>query len=46
MMSLTLQDQVFPVALFSMWMKFLLCSMQTILYPGLHFKSLLPGCLF
>ena len=21
-------------------------SMQTILYPGLHFKSHLPGCLF
>ena len=46
-MSLTLQDHIFPVAWFSMWMKcpcHALC--QTILYPGLHFKSHLPGCLF
>ena len=45
-MSLTLQDHIFPVAWFSMWMKCPLCSMQTILYPGLHFKSHLLGCLF
>ena len=41
-MSLMLQDHIFPVAWFSMWMKCPLHSMQTILYPGLHFKSHLP----
>ena len=46
MMSLMLQDHIFPVAWFSMWMKCLSHLMQTILYPGLHFKSHLPGCLF
>ena len=46
MMSLILQDHIFPVACFSLWMKCPSCSMQTILYPGLHFKSHLPGCLF
>ena len=45
MMSLMLQDHIFPVAWFSMWMK-CPCSMWTILYQGLHFKSHLPGCLF
>ena len=45
-MSLMLQDHIFPVACFSMWMKCLLHSMQTILYPDLHFKSHFPGCLF
>ena len=45
-MSVTLQDQIFPVAWFSICMKCPSCSMQTILYLGLHFKSHLPGCLF
>ena len=45
-MSLMLKDHIFPVAWFSMWMKCLLGSMQTILYPGLHFKSYFPGVLF
>ena len=45
-MSVTLQDHIFPVAWISICMKCLSCSMQTILYPGLHFKSYLPGCLF
>ena len=45
-MSLTLQDHIFPVAWFSMWMKCPSHSMGTILYPDLHFKSHLPGCLF
>ena len=43
-MSLMLQDHIFPVAWFSMWMKCPLCSIWTILYPGLHFKSHFPGC--
>ena len=41
-----LQDCVFPVAWFSMWMKCPLCSIRKIQYPGLHFKSHFPGCLF
>ena len=45
-MSVTLQDHIFPVAWFSICMKCPLHSMWTILYPGLHFKSHLPGCLF
>ena len=45
-MSFTLQDQTFPVAWFSICRKCLLCSIQTILYPGLHWRSHLPGCLF
>ena len=45
-MSVTLQDHVFPVAWFLICMKCLSYSMQTILYPGLHFKCHLPGCLF
>ena len=46
MISVTLQDHIFLVAWFLICMKCLLCSMQTILYLGLHFKSHLPGCLF
>ena len=46
MMSFTLQDHTFPVAWFSICKKCLSCSMQTILYPGLHFRSHLLGCLF
>ena len=45
-MSVTLHDCVFPVAWFSICMKCPSCSMQTILFLGLHFKSHLPGCLF
>ena len=45
-MSITLEDHVFPVAWLSKCLKCPSCSMQTILYPGLHFKSHLPGCLF
>ena len=45
-MSFTLQDHTFPVAWFSMCRKCLLHSIQTILYPGLHLRSHLPGCLF
>ena len=45
-MSFTLQDDTFPVAWFSMCRKCPLCSIQTILYPGLHLRSHLPGCLF
>ena len=44
--SVMLQDCVFPVAWFSMWMKCPLHSIQTIWYLGLHFKSHFPGCLF
>ena len=44
--SITLQDCIFPVAWFSIYMKCPSCSMWTILYLGLHFKSHLPGCLF
>ena len=46
MISVTLQDHIFQVAWFSICMKCLSFSMQTILYLGLHFKSHLPGCLF
>ena len=42
MISVTLQDHIFPVAWFLICMKCPLCSMWTILYLGLH----LPGCLF
>ena len=42
----TLQDHIFPVDWFSMCKKCPLCSMQTIVYLGLPFKSHLPGCLF
>ena len=45
-MPLTLQDHIFSVAWFSMRMKCPLHSIQTILYPGPHFKSHFPGCLF
>ena len=45
-MSVTLQDCIFPVTWFLICMKCLSHSMQTILYPGLHFKSHLPGCFF
>ena len=45
-MSVTLQDCIFPVAWFLICMMCPLHSMWTILYPGLHFKSHLPGCLF
>ena len=45
-MSFTLQDHIFPVDWFSICVKYLLHSMQKILYVGLHFKSHLPGCLF
>ena len=45
-MSFTLQDCTFPVAWFSMCRKCLSCSVHTILYPGLHLRSHLPGCLF
>ena len=45
-MSFTLQDQTFLVVWFSICRKCLLCSIQTILYPGLHLRSHLPGCLF
>ena len=44
--SFTSQDQTFPVAWFSICRKCLSCSIQTILYPGLHLRSHLPGCLF
>ena len=45
-MSFTLQDPTFPVAWFSMCRKCPSCSIWTILYPGLHLRSHLPGCLF
>ena len=44
--SCTLQDHTFPVAWFSICRKYLSCSIQTILYPGLHLRSHLLGCLF
>ena len=44
--SFTLQDHVFLVAWFSVCRKCPLCSIQTILYPGLHLRSHLLGCLF
>ena len=40
-MSFTLQDLLFPVA----WRSYLSYSIQTILYPALHFRSHFPGCL-
>ena len=43
--SFTLQDLTFPVAWFSICRKCPLHSIQTILYPGLHLRSCLPGCL-
>ena len=46
MISVTVQDHIFLVAWFLMCMKCPSCSMWTILYLGLHFKSHLPGCLF
>ena len=45
-MSFTLQDHTFPIAWFSMCRKCPSCSIWTILHPGLHLRSLLPGCLF
>ena len=45
-MSVTLQDHIFPVAWFLICMKCLLCSMQTILYLGLHFKSICQTACF
>ena len=45
-MSVTLQDHIFPVAWFLICMKCPSYSMQTILYPGLHFKSHLQDFLF
>ena len=44
--SFMLQDHTFPVAWFLMCRKCLSCSVQTILYPGLHLMSHLLGCLF
>ena len=44
--SFTLQDHIFLVAWFSICRKCLSCSIQTILYPGFHLRSHLPGCLF
>ena len=44
--SFTLQGCTFAVAWFSICRKCLSCSIQTILYPGLHLRSHLPGCLF
>ena len=44
--SFTLQDHTFPVAWFSMCRTCPSCSIQTILYPGLHLRFHLPGCLF
>ena len=45
-MSFMLQECTFPVAWFSICKKCPLHSMRKILYPGLHFKSHLLGCLF
>ena len=44
--SLMLQDHTFPVTWFSLCRKCLLHSIWTILYPGLHMRSYLLGCLF
>ena len=44
--SFMLQDHISPVAWFSMCRKCPWHSIQTILYPGLHLRSHLPGCLF
>ena len=46
MISVMLQDCIFLVAWFLIRMKCPSCSVWTILYLGLHFKSHLPGCLF
>ena len=43
--SFMLQDHIFPVAWFSICRKCPL-SIQTILYPGFHFRSHLMDCLF
>ena len=45
-MSVTLQDHIFSMPWFLICKKCLSCSMWTIPYLGLHFKSHLPGCLF
>ena len=45
-MSFTLQDHTFPVAWVSMCRKCWSCSIRTILYPGLHLRSHLPGILY
>ena len=45
-MSFTLQDHTFLVAWFLICWKCLSCSIQTILYQGLHLRSHLLGCLF
>ena len=45
-MSFTLQDHTFPVAWFLICRKCPSDSIQTILYPGLHLRSHLLGCLF
>ena len=44
--SFILQDHTFPVAWFLICRKCPLCSIWTILYPGLHLRSHLLGCLF
>ena len=44
--SFTLQDHTLPVAWFSICRKCPSHSIWTILYPGLHLRSNLPGCLF
>ena len=44
--SFMLQDHTFPVAWFSICRKCPLGSIWTILYPGLHLRSHLLGCLF
>ena len=44
--SLMLQDHTFPVGWFSKCRKCLSYSIWTILYPGLHLRSHLLGCLF
>ena len=45
-MSTTLQDHIFPVAWFLICKKCPSHSMQTILYPSLHFKSHFVGWFF
>ena len=44
--SLTFQDHTFPAAWFSICRKGPSCSIWTILYLGLHLRSLLLGCFF
>ena len=46
MTSFTLQEHTFLVAWFSICKKCQSFSMQTVLYPGIHFRSHLLGCLF